>query len=98
MPCAQYTTTGDAMKRRTFLRQALAALPAIPAIFERAAWAGAPDYSPVASGQPLKFPRDYGAHPDFHIEWWYVTGWLEADAGTALGFQLTFFRSRPALD
>jgi len=41
----------------------------------------------------LAFPRDYGAHPDARLEWWYVTGALEA--GSRLwGFQLTFFRSR----
>jgi predicted secreted hydrolase len=46
----------------------------------------------------LEFPRDRGAHPETRIEWWYVTGWLQAaDAPTAdpaFGFQLTFFRSR----
>src|SRR5687767_1078972 len=24
-------------------------------------------------GTPLQFPRDFGAHPDFRIEWWYLT-------------------------
>ncbi len=42
----------------------------------------------------MRFPRDEGSHPDFRIEWWYVTGWLEAPAGKALGFQITFFRTR----
>jgi predicted secreted hydrolase len=50
------------------------------------------------SGQRLAFPRDYGAHSRYRTEWWYVTGWLRSDAGAALGFQVTFFRSRPALD
>ncbi len=41
----------------------------------------------------LQFPRDFGAHPDFRTEWWYITG--AASAGTRrFGFQLTFFRSR----
>ncbi|MDO8769941.1 MAG: carotenoid 1,2-hydratase [Burkholderiaceae bacterium] len=41
----------------------------------------------------LQFPRDFGAHPDFRTEWWYITG--HANSGTrAFGFQLTFFRSR----
>ena len=83
------------MKRRTFLLSA-AALPALRPIFERAAWARVPDYPTVTSGRPLAFPRDYGAHPDFRIEWWYVTGWLQTDAGAAMGFQLTFFRVRAA--
>ncbi|MES2242004.1 MAG: lipocalin-like domain-containing protein [Pseudomonadota bacterium] len=41
----------------------------------------------------LQFPRDFGAHPDFRTEWWYITG--HASSGTReFGFQLTFFRSR----
>ncbi len=52
----------------------------------------------------LQFPADHGAHADTHIEWWYVTGWLRfdqtketTDAAPALGFQVTFFRSRTGL-
>jgi len=52
----------------------------------------------------LRFPADHGAHPDTHIEWWYVTGWLvTGDAPSAtrpvpeFGFQATFFRSRTDL-
>ncbi|MFZ4481357.1 MAG: lipocalin-like domain-containing protein [Rhodoferax sp.] len=46
-----------------------------------------------AAGQPaLQFPRDLGSHPDFAIEWWYVTGRLLAGQ-REFGFQLTFFRS-----
>ena len=41
----------------------------------------------------LRFPRDFGAHPDFRTEWWYITGHVLS--GTReFGFQLTFFRSR----
>jgi predicted secreted hydrolase len=36
-------------------------------------------------------------HPDHRIEWWYFTGWLAPPDGKPLGFQITFFRSRPAL-
>lgn len=43
--------------------------------------------------KPLSFPRDLGSHPDHAIEWWYVTGQLQA-AQSLYGFQLTFFRSR----
>jgi len=43
--------------------------------------------------RPLQFPRDLGSHPDTAIEWWYVTGALQAQ-GRVFGFQLTFFRSR----
>ena len=38
----------------------------------------------------LTFPRDFGAHPDFRTEWWYLTGWLDGERG----FQVTFFRVR----
>jgi predicted secreted hydrolase len=48
-------------------------------------------YPDVVSGRRLVFPRDHGAHPEYRVEWWYVTGWL---AGP-LGFQITFFRARP---
>ena len=44
----------------------------------------------------LAFPRDEGSHPAFRVEWWYVTGWLEAGK-RELGFQVTFFRIRKAL-
>ncbi len=43
----------------------------------------------------LEFPRDFGAHRGYRIEWWYLTGWLfdaSKDNGVALGFQATFFR------
>ena len=59
------------------------------------AFAAAPDYPPVLPGRPLGFPRDHGAHPEYRTEWWYVTGWLETGNGESLGFQVTFFRSRP---
>ena len=49
----------------------------------------------VTPGTPLRLPRDHGAHPDYRTEWWYVTGWLRDPDGKPLGFQVTFFRSRP---
>lgn len=39
------------------------------------------------------FPRDYGSHNDFKLEWWYITGHLFAVDGRRFGFQATFFRS-----
>lgn len=53
-------------------------------------------YAPVVAGQSLNFPKDLGSHPQYRTEWWYVTGWLEA-AGEPLGFQITFFRTKPDL-
>ena len=52
----------------------------------------------VLPGAALQFPRDYGSHPRFGIEWWYITGWLERATGQPLGFQITFFRVRHSLD
>ena len=69
------------MKRRPFLASAL--LPF-------SAWAAKVQY-PAVTPRALVFPRDYGAHPAFRTEWWYLTGWL----GGPKGFQLTFFRARP---
>jgi len=57
-----------------------------------------PVYPAVLSETPLRFPADHGAHPAFRTEWWYVTGWLKTAQGEDLGFQVTFFRSRPAVD
>ena len=47
---------------------------------------------PVTPDYKLSFPRDFGAHDDFRIEWWYITGWLETADKKPLGFQVTFFR------
>jgi predicted secreted hydrolase len=60
--------------------------------------AAPPAFAPVKPGQALRFPADFGAHPDFRTEWWYVTGWLNTAAGKPLGFQVTFFRSRTEHD
>jgi predicted secreted hydrolase len=46
----------------------------------------------------MSFPTDHGAHPAFRAEWWYITGWLDAGEGKPLGFQVTFFRTRPSVD
>ncbi len=58
----------------------------------------APVYAPVTAGAPLAFPRDHGAHPAFRTEWWYVTGWVQTGDGKPVGFQVTFFRTRPDVD
>jgi predicted secreted hydrolase len=86
---------------RTGLRAAAAALAALLL----AAAAPAPDSRPeppvyprVEAGVPLRFPADHGAHPAFRTEWWYVTGWLRTADRQDLGFQVTFFRSRPSVD
>jgi predicted secreted hydrolase len=44
-------------------------------------------------GVQLRFPADHGPHPDFRIEWWYVTANLQSEDGTRFGIQWTLFRS-----
>ncbi|SFM52786.1 lipocalin-like domain-containing protein [Variovorax sp. OV329] len=77
----------SAIQRRALLLAALAA-PAGRALADTSM----PDL------RPLRFPRDFGSHPDWRTEWWYITGHAEApDAGggtRSFGFQVTFFRSR----
>lgn len=41
----------------------------------------------------LDFPADHGPHPDFRIEWWYVTSNLTDSNGKSYGVQWTLFRS-----
>ncbi|MBE3638456.1 lipocalin-like domain-containing protein [Mangrovicoccus algicola] len=41
----------------------------------------------------FRFPRDHGPHPQFRIEWWYVTANLKTAAGADRGIQWTLFRS-----
>lgn len=41
----------------------------------------------------LSFPQDHGPHPDFRIEWWYLTANLEGPDGTPYGLQWTLFRT-----
>ncbi|WP_141441323.1 lipocalin-like domain-containing protein [Vreelandella titanicae] len=42
--------------------------------------------------QPLSFPQEHAAHPDYRIEWWYLTANLEDADGEPLGLQWTLFR------
>lgn len=57
-----------------------------------------PRFSQVVPGVTPAFPQDFGAHPDFRTEWWYVTGWLETPDKKPLGFQITFFRAATEID
>ena len=65
-----------------------------------AAWAqgfggldtSAEGFSTVVPGRKFSFPTDLGAHPDFRIEWWYVTANLTDASGNAYGAQWTLFR------
>lgn len=45
------------------------------------------------AGVSLEFPRDHGSHPDYRIEWWYLTANLQGEDGEDYGAQWTLFRS-----
>ncbi len=53
-------------------------------------------FAKAIPGYKITFPHDEGAHPDFRLEWWYLTGWLNENTAP-MGFQVTFFRVRPEL-
>src|SRR5438270_7517688 len=55
------------------------------------------EYPTVITGRILQFPQDFGSHPEFRTEWWYITGWLEDERRAPLGMQITFFRHRPGI-
>ncbi len=74
-----------------------AAMAGLLAALAQAAPAATP-YPPVRPGIAFHFPADHGAHPAFRTEWWYATGWLRTAEGRDLGFQVTFFRTRPRID
>lgn len=81
------------MIRPIYLVLALAALST--ATIAQTPGAGYPDVKP---SRVFVFPKDHGAHPDFRTEWWYVTGAVNTVRGKELGFQITFFRTRPRVD
>jgi predicted secreted hydrolase len=80
--------------RRTFAGGA--ALLALTAKARAQGFAGleekADGFARVAPGRAFAFPADHGPHPEFRIEWWYVTANLRDSAGNAYGAQWTLFR------
>ena len=85
---------------RTLSRRAFAGGLACLGLSRRAAFAqgyaglgqDAEGYAEVTPGKLLSFPADHGPHPDFRIEWWYVTANLVDGSGVASGIQWTLFR------
>jgi predicted secreted hydrolase len=75
-------------RRRPIVSRRAALLSALSALSVPGALAAPPP-------PELRFPDDFGSHPGFNTEWWYVTGHARAGA-REFGFQLTFFRSRVA--
>ena len=83
------------ISRRAFVGGSLMAAAGTPPAFAQG-FAGlgsdAEGFAPVVPGLVLDFPRDHGAHPDFRIEWWYLTANLLDASGTRYGAQWTLFR------
>lgn len=50
------------------------------------------DFAMPAPDYRLRFPQDHGAHPDFRLEWWYLTANLAGPDGADYGVQWTLFR------
>lgn len=44
-------------------------------------------------GYRFDFPQDHGPHPDYRIEWWYLTATLQGEDGRDYGVQWTLFRT-----
>jgi predicted secreted hydrolase len=55
-------------------------------------------YARVTPGKTFTFPADHGPHPEFRIEWWYITANLTDSGGAAYGAQWTLFRQALAPD
>jgi predicted secreted hydrolase len=53
-------------------------------------------FAPVVPGRQFVFPADHGPHPEFRIEWWYLTANLADAGGSSYGAQWTLFRQAMA--
>jgi len=49
-------------------------------------------FSRVIPGKAIVFPADHAAHPNYRIEWWYLTANLLDQQGNHWGLQWTLFR------
>jgi predicted secreted hydrolase len=54
--------------------------------------ADAEGFAKVTPGKPIVFPTDHGPHPNYRIEWWYLTANLKDAQGASYGVQWTLFR------
>ena len=88
--------SADAKLSRRLFTGSLAALALRPRRALAQGYAGlgssADDYAQVTPGRKFSFPADHAPHPDFRIEWWYLTANLVDSGGTAFGVQWTLFR------
>jgi predicted secreted hydrolase len=49
-------------------------------------------FAQAKPGKVLSFPSDHGPHPDYRIEWWYLTANLLGPGNETYGVQWTLFR------
>lgn len=102
-PCRQATVLLDAgvywgNVRKAFILCLLASLAgcdntsAPPASGFAGLGAAAEGFTQVQPGAGIRLPEDHGAHPDYRIEWWYVTANLTDEQGKRWGAQWTLFR------
>ena len=56
---------------------------------------GADHFARVLPGATLEFPKEFGSHPDYRIERWYVTAILNDAQGASYGVQWTRALSQP---
>ncbi|MEM6487059.1 MAG: lipocalin-like domain-containing protein [Pseudomonadota bacterium] len=77
---------------------ALAAQPAAAQGYAGLGTDAGEGFAEVRPDTPIRFPEDHGPHPDFRIEWWYVTATLEGPDGAPYGLQWTLFRSALAAE
>ncbi|MEY9413558.1 putative secreted hydrolase, partial [Bradyrhizobium ottawaense] len=84
----------DRMSRRAFAGGIAALALARRASAQGYAGLGekADGFGKVTPGKLFAFPGDHGPHPDFRIEWWYLTANLIDGSGAACGLQWTLFR------
>jgi predicted secreted hydrolase len=86
--------------RRLISRRAFTGGAALLGLGGRPVWAQgfaglgmqADGFAAVTPGRTFEFPTDHGPHPDYRIEWWYVTANCVDASGTAYGAQWTLFR------
>jgi len=55
-------------------------------------------FTPVKRGNTVELPRNHMSHPDFQLEWWYLTFVLSAEDGQKFGLQYTLFRFNTELN
>lgn len=82
------------MSIRVFLGLLASILSATAAFGQGFAGLGtdADGFKKVIPGREISFPKDYGIHEGFRIEWWYITANLRSENGKSIGLQWTLFR------